>query len=54
MPVIPISARVVANPRRLPRSRMEHFSFRDPEIERMAAIAADLDAVGMPYAQYSE
>jgi len=52
--VVPVSAHVRAFSRRIERPRMEDYRFADPELERMARVAADADAVGMPYAQYSE
>jgi hypothetical protein len=52
--IVPISAHVRAFPRRISRPRMEDYRFADPELERYARMAADLDATAMPYAQYSE
>ena len=52
--VVPISAHVVANPRRTERPRIERYHFHNPEYERAARMAAEADVTMMPYAQYSE
>jgi hypothetical protein len=41
-------------PRRIERPQIERYHFHNPELERAARVAADLDATMMPYAQYSE
>lgn len=53
--VVELDAHCTARPRHLYRQRLERaHHFHDPELGRLASMAYDLEAEGMPYAQYSE